>query len=106
MGQAVLHRPRVAWESARVIVAAIEAGYQGWLAYEIGRRIDPDYYDSLLHSWQRIASDPALAMAEAGLWRVRLEDLLNHRPETTEALMAIVAETDSLLGGWRPSPRT
>ena len=104
MGQAVIHRPRVAWDSARVIVAAIEAGYQGWLAYEFGRRIDPDYYGCLLDSWQRIATDPGLAMAEAGLWRARLEDLLNQRPEVTEPLVAITHEIDALLGGWRPAP--
>lgn len=105
MGQMVIHRPRVAWDSARVIVAAIEAGFQGWLAYELGERIDPGYHGCLLDSWQRMAEDPGLAMAEAGLWRARLEDLLNHRPEITGALVAITEETDLLLGGWRPAPR-
>jgi hypothetical protein len=103
MTQVASHRPRVAWDGARVIIAAIDRGYQGWLAYLLSERIDHDYYDYVLDTWSRMNAKPDAMMAEAGLWRARLDDLLICRPEITEELLAVMDETRAMLDGWSRS---
>lgn len=100
MTQVASHRPRVAWDGARVIIAAIDRGYQGWLAYLLSERIDHDYYDYVLDTWSRMNANPDAMMAEAGLWRARLDDLLIFRPEITDELLAVIDETRATLDGW------
>jgi hypothetical protein len=100
MTQLASHRPRVAWDGARVIIAAIDRGYQGWLAYVLSERIDCDYYDYVLDSWSRMNARPEAIMAEAGLWRARLTDLLTCRPEVTDELLAVLEETSATLADW------
>ena len=102
MTQIASHRPRVAWDGARVIIAAIDRGYQGWLAYVLGERIDTEYYGYVLDSWSRMNARPEAMMAEAGLWRARLDDLLARRPEITDELVAVLRETSATLSGWAP----
>jgi hypothetical protein len=102
MTQMASHRPRVAWDGARVIIAAIDRGYQGWLAYALSERIDSAYYDYVLESWSRMNARPEAMMAEAGLWRARLDDLLAVRPDITDELIAVVEETSATLSGWAP----
>ena len=104
MTQMTSHRPRVAWDGARVIIAAIDRGYQGWLAYVLGERIDGEYYGFVLDSWSRMNARPEAMMAEAGLWRARLDDLLAQRPEVTDELVTVLGETSATLSGWA-SPR-
>jgi hypothetical protein len=100
MTQMASHRPRVAWDGARVIIAAIDRGYQGWLAYALSERIDAAYYEYVLDSWSRMNARPEAMMAEAGLWRARLDDLLAERPEITDELIAVLEETSTTLSGW------
>ena len=102
MTQTTSHRPRVAWDGARVIIAAIDRGYQGWLAYVLGERIDSEYYGFVLDSWSRMNARPEAMMAEAGLWRARLDDLLSRRPEVTDELVTVLSETSATLSGWAP----
>ena len=102
MTQTTSHRPRVAWDGARVIIAAIDRGYQGWLAYVLGERIDSEYYGFVLDSWSRMNARPEAMMAEAGLWRARLDDLLSRRPEVTDELVTVLRETSATLSGWAP----
>jgi hypothetical protein len=76
------------------------------LAYVLGERIDTEYHGYLMDSWARMNTQPEVAMAEAGLWRARLDDLLAARPEVTDELLAIMRETTALLSGWGPTRRT
>ncbi|HEY9483129.1 MAG TPA: hypothetical protein VIR00_09220 [Micromonosporaceae bacterium] len=73
---------------------------QGWLTYVLGERIDTEYYGFVLDSWSRMHARPEAMMAEAGLGRARLDDLLVRRPEITDELLAVLRETSATLSGW------
>ena len=92
MGQVTWHRPRLAWDGARAIIAAIESGQQVRMALLLGRRLDPGYERAVEDSWLRLALDPDRTMTEAGLWRARLDDLISLRPDLAPDLMAVIDE--------------
>ena len=100
IGPVMAQRPRIAWDGARTIVAAIEAGYQGWLAYVLGERIDDGYHAAVLASWSRITEQPELLMSEAGLWRARLDELLIERPSIASDLVAVLREVRDTMAGF------
>lgn len=97
---ALSQRPRIAWDGARTIVAAIDAGYQGWLAYVLGERIDDRYHAAVLDSWTRMTAHPERVMSEAGLWRARLDDLLLERPSIAADLVAVCREVRDTMAGF------
>jgi len=92
MSPVTWHRPRLAWDGARVIMAAIESGQQVRMALLLGRRLDPGYERAVEDSWLRLTLDPDRAMKEAGLWRARLDDLIGLRPDLAPDLMAVIDE--------------
>ena len=108
MSQTIIHQPRVAWDGARVFVAAtMSAGYP-WLSERVGRQLGAGYQRRLAETRDLLLSDarPDATHAEARIWRVRLEDLLRHRPELTGDLAALVRETTERLSArsWTTRP--
>ena len=90
--QHVIHRPRVAWDGARAFVEVIEAGRYRWLAEELGARIGREAQDRVIASMVRLGARPGTESAEAGMWRVFLDDLLGRRPDLAGPLLEVIAE--------------
>ncbi|MFB9892304.1 hypothetical protein [Planobispora takensis] len=88
----VLHQPRVALDGARVFVAAANAEVYWWLTDMIGRYFGEMYQLKLAETRLRLQHEDA-TYAEAGAWRVRLQEMLRERPELTPVLWQMVAET-------------
>ncbi|MGC4892046.1 hypothetical protein [Micromonospora sp. DT227] len=89
----VIHQPRVAWDTARVIGDALrDDALFGWLHHELGDLFGPAAGDALVESRNRVrwAGDARLPV-ETGLWRVRLEDALRQRPELTDELAGLAS---------------
>jgi hypothetical protein len=96
----VLHHPRLAWDGARLIVRTLESGQPyGWLAEQLGELLGPEYRQALFESWHRIRVTDRLdaPQAEAGLWRVRLEDFLRVHPDRAMPLLAFLHEATARL---------
>jgi hypothetical protein len=92
----VLHRPRVAWEGARVFVAAANADAYYWLSDMVGEYLGVIYQLKLAETRIRLQADE-VPYAEAGAWRARLDELLHHHPELTPLLHQLVTETSDRL---------
>jgi hypothetical protein len=88
-----VHHERLAWDSARTVVTAIEANYWPWLAYQLGERIAPELREHVVDSFVRLNNRPEQFSAEVGIWRAVLTDVLNSRPHTSEVLADLMAET-------------
>jgi hypothetical protein len=90
----LIHQPRLAWDGARVLVAASESDVHFvWLSGEVRALLGVAYQRALSETRMRLkaAEHAAAAHAEAGTWRVRLEDLLRRHPELTGPLQELVA---------------
>ncbi len=87
-----VHHERLAWDSARTVVTAIESDYWPWLAYELGERIAPELRDHVVDSFARLNNRPEQFPAEVGIWRAVLTDVLNSRPQTSTMLADLMAE--------------
>jgi hypothetical protein len=90
------HVPRVAWDAARAIVnATSDPARAAWFANWLNTNAGPQYGQLLIESHNRLASGRGFeSMAvEAGVWRVRLDDLLHSRPELVEPLAKLVRMT-------------
>ncbi|MEV4411304.1 hypothetical protein [Catellatospora sp. NPDC049609] len=90
METAVLHQPRVAWDTATVLVTAAGADHDSyaWFAAELAAAVGPSCLDDLLATREHLLrSERADARSiEAGKWRVRLEDMLRARPDLSASL--------------------
>ncbi|SCG68678.1 hypothetical protein [Micromonospora coxensis] len=95
----VVHHPRLAWDTARLFVAAADdAELFAWLAHQVGEILGPAHEQELRDTGARV-SYPAedRSPVEAGIWRVRLEDLLRARPEVVEPLRSLTVTASGLL---------
>ena len=97
MGRFVTHRPRLAWDGARMVVAAIERGHHGWIGELLGERLGPEYRRHVEDAWLRMSMEPDRALVEAGLWRARLDDLLAQRPERQAEVAFVIDEAMTFL---------
>jgi hypothetical protein len=88
----VVHRERVAWEGARIFVAAAEADAYWWLSDVVGRYLGTMYELKLAETRLRLQSDGG-SFAEAGAWRARLEELLQDRPDLIPLVLQVITET-------------
>ena len=96
----ILQHPRVAWDGARVIVRAIDSERQYlWLHSRLGELVGPGYQQALEDSWNRLWWSERMDAphAEAGLWRARLADLLQTRPELAGPLQDLIYEATARL---------
>ncbi|MFG2056720.1 hypothetical protein ACGFI9_22130 [Micromonospora sp. NPDC048930] len=96
---AVIHHPRVAWDTARVIVeSAPDAELFAWVRQELGGLLGSSARDALTATRDRLCrAGDARVPAETGLWRVRLEDLLRERPELAGQVSSFTAVAVGLL---------
>jgi hypothetical protein len=95
MTSSVVHAPRVAWDGALAFVEACEnVSLFTWFKGEVWQLLGPAYYDMLntshLNLWY--ADDERVHQVEAGIWRVRLSDLLAGRPELAGPLLTLIGE--------------
>jgi hypothetical protein len=100
MSEGVLHQPRLAWDGARMIVRALESDHlYGWLDDRMGTLFGPLYRQALSDSFSRLWWTERLdaPQAEAGLWRARLADLLQQRPELATPLHELIQEANARL---------
>ncbi|MEV4488549.1 hypothetical protein AB0K04_00360 [Micromonospora coxensis] len=95
----VVHHPRLAWDTARLFVAAADdAELFAWLAHQVGQILGPAYERELRDTGSRVSyPTDDRSPIEAGLWRVRLEDLLRARPEVVEPLRSLTVTASGLL---------
>ena len=92
MTSVVTHRPRLAWDGARVILAALEAGQDAWLAQIVQDRLGPPYAQAVADSRRHLGADANALLTEAGVWRVRLDDLLGQRPDLAPQVVELINE--------------
>ncbi|MEU4580031.1 hypothetical protein ACBI99_42320 [Nonomuraea sp. ATR24] len=96
---AVLHPRRVAWEGARVFVAAAGTETYWWLSEAIGRYLGVMYELQLAETRLRLQSDgrKVTPLLESGAWRARLDELLDECPGYASILTQLVEETAARL---------
>jgi hypothetical protein len=95
MTEQVIHQQRLAWDGARVIVRALESDYlYRWLNDQLGILLGQRYQQALSDSFNRLWWTERLdaPQAEAGLWRARLADLLQERPDLAKPLEHLIYE--------------
>jgi hypothetical protein len=91
----MVNQPRLCWEGAGVFArAAASDDWCGWLADQLGRTFGMAYRQAVADTHARLqrAERPDGLMAEIGMWRVRLEDLLHAVPEAAVALQSLIDE--------------
>ncbi|MFF3444387.1 hypothetical protein [Streptosporangium sp. NPDC002721] len=88
----VVHHPRVAWEGARAFVNAADDNVYWWLSDIVGRSLGATHQTRLSMTRLRLQREDAW-LAETAAWRVRLEDMLQARPDLAPVLLQLVAET-------------
>jgi hypothetical protein len=89
----LIHRPRLAWDGARVIVAACESdAHVVWLSDRVRAVLGAEYQRELSDTRMRLKA-PAqadVADVETARWQARLEVLLCQRPELAHPLRVLV----------------
>ncbi|PWU48839.1 hypothetical protein DLJ46_11180 [Micromonospora globispora] len=90
------HIPRLAWDAARAIVDASAdparaVSFADWLDTHAGR----PYGQLVIECRDRLAAAYGFesTAVEAGIWRVRLDDLLHDRPDLVEPLAELIRAT-------------
>jgi hypothetical protein len=98
-----LHPRRIAWEGSRVFVSAANANAYWWLSDTVERHLGTSYQLKLSRTRLRLQSEAETTLSEvskfseAGAWRVRLDELLDSRPDVAPLLSQIVRETSARL---------
>ncbi|MBO2454777.1 hypothetical protein J4573_47350 [Actinomadura barringtoniae] len=80
---------RVAFDAARVLVAAAGSDLCWWVSGEVGRCLGPDFETRLLETRLRLQDEDAY-FKEAGYWRAVLENVLRDRPELADELYRVI----------------
>ncbi|MCW2942952.1 MAG: hypothetical protein JWN00_5937 [Actinomycetia bacterium] len=96
VGASVPHPIRVAFEGARVFVAAANAEVYWWLSEMVRVHLGAMYGQKLAETRLRLQVEEA-SFAEAGAWRALLEELLHNRPDLTPLMHQLVTETSHRL---------
>ncbi|WP_051366667.1 hypothetical protein [Hamadaea tsunoensis] len=90
MGQAIIHRPRLAWDAAQAFVTSVEHGRYRWLRDRVALYLGDEYADRVTDTEVRLRMNPEAANAEMGLWRVVLDELIFTDPRVVPVLTEIV----------------
>jgi hypothetical protein len=103
MGTRIYHHPRVAWDFARVAVSIATASEElyAWFSTRVADLIGPPYQVALLDTRTRL-THPTRADAtfvEAGMWRARIDDLLNYDTDLAEDLFILSRDASARLAG-------
>jgi hypothetical protein len=106
---ATTHVPRLAWDGARLLVqsAQSEATFR-WMADRVFPILPRELFDSYLETRNRLVwrRRDDVESVEAGVWRVRLEDLLIRDPERALPLGTLIDEVRDALSGYSGRKRT
>ncbi|GAA3218601.1 hypothetical protein ACFO1B_28995 [Dactylosporangium siamense] len=89
------HPQRVAWDGARTIVrACADREWAIWFANWINAQAGPPFGQLVMECRARLVAGYGYEAAalEAGMWRVRLGDLMRERPDLIEPLAEVVRE--------------
>ncbi|MEU8382958.1 hypothetical protein [Streptosporangium sp. NPDC048865] len=92
----VVHHPRVAWEGARAFVNAADDNVYWWLGDMVGRSLGVTHQTRLSMTRVRLQREDAWP-AETAAWRVRLEEMLDERPDLAPVVLQLVTETSRRL---------
>jgi len=106
MAGQTIHPPRVAWDTARALVsiaAAKDDDLYIWLSARLGELLGTGYRRALFDTRVRLSRGPWLDLwsLEVGIWRVRLEDVLNTDPSLVEDLRILSLHAAYLLSADR-----
>jgi hypothetical protein len=100
MTQAVIHQPRVAWDGARAFVRAAGGPHAERFALlvlgRLGEASHAQFVDSRNRLLKAIGGDRYTTDLEAGKWRVRLDDLMQNRPDLIPAVLDLTNEAREL----------
>jgi len=91
----VIHHERLAWDTARVIARTLESNHLvGWLRDQLSALFGADFGAALLESHTRMwaSSRPDAPQVEIGIWRAKLEDVLQADMSLCEPLVAVLAD--------------
>jgi hypothetical protein len=94
------HLQRIAWDGARVIVhAAADNDWAVWFANWLNRQAGPPWGQLVMECRARLVAEYGYeaAAVESGMWRVRLADLMEQRPDLVTPLADVIAETGARL---------
>jgi hypothetical protein len=80
-----------------MVVAVIERGGPGWIGQLLADRLGPQYRRHAEDAWLRMSFDPERSAIEAGLFRVRLDDLLTYHPEMQAQVAFVIDEATRYL---------
>jgi hypothetical protein len=91
-----MHPPRVAWDGAQALISTCElpADFR-WVSERVGELLGPQYEDALYRSMLHLRAPDRedVREVELGVWRVRIQDALQARPDLMAPLAALVTET-------------
>jgi hypothetical protein len=93
MTRGIVHHQRVAWDCARAFVALADSDREYfWLSTRLADLLGADYGLALSDTRTRLLwqSRGDAVNIESGLWRARIQDLLDQRPEISLALEALM----------------
>jgi hypothetical protein len=101
MGVRIYHRPRVAWDFARVVVSVATADddLYTWFGGRVGELMGPSFRGQLHETRSRLSRptrDDA-PYVEVGLWRARVDDLLSCDIDLAEDLYLLARAATSRL---------
>jgi hypothetical protein len=86
----ILHHPRLAWDLARVLVRAADAGGDAcqWLAAQLAEVLGEEFRWKLCDTADRVWLEERadVRQVESGLWRWRLTDVLDREPDLAPGL--------------------
>jgi hypothetical protein len=91
-----MHRQRLAWDGARTVVRALgSARVTEWLGGQFAGVLGAGYRTALRESADRMwtSTRPDAPQVESGLWRARLDDLLEARPDLAGPLRSVFDAT-------------
>jgi hypothetical protein len=96
MTQQVIHQPRVAWDAAMAFVQAAGSDQYDAFAGRVYERLGVEVYGELGYTRRRLLmaeaempGDQYIFDIEAGKWRVRLQDLMQQRPDVVSTLQEL-----------------
>ena len=95
-----LHPQRIAWDGARVLVrATADDDWAVWFANWLNAQAGPPWGQLVLASRARLTAAYGYESAalESGMWRVRLADLMQERPDLVVPLAELFRETSEQL---------
>ncbi|GIE84664.1 hypothetical protein [Actinoplanes regularis] len=95
----VQHRPRVIWDGARALVRAARGPDFFDFSWRLRELLGQEMYSELIATHERLVAadlrtggDRSATDLEAGKWRIRLEELLDARPELTHAIIELTGK--------------